>query len=200
MKHPVEGDLALFAGRDLNVLEDWRVRQHVARCEECRATVESYEALRSRTAELGELPAEISWNRLASEMKANIRLGLAAGECVAGARLGASSKPGALGFLRPAAWHTVMAYAGLIALVAAGILLQRPEPPALATAPAVAGSQLTATGDGIELSEAGGSFGLRYGAPRAREINYSADARGSMGARYVDTRTGYVTVVSVNVE
>jgi hypothetical protein len=198
MKHPVEGDLALFAGRDLNFLSEWRVGRHVAHCGQCRATVESFEALRPQTAALGELPPEIAWNRLASEMKANIRLGLAAGECVAGGRFGESAmkRPGLFGM--PAfGLHTALAYAGVVALVVAGVWLQRTEPPMPQTA--AVGTVLAATRDGIELSEAGGSFGLRYGRD-AKEINYSADAKGGMGARYVDSRTGYVTVVSVNVE
>src|SRR5207249_8996362 len=99
--------------------------------------------------------------------------------------------------------QTPLAYAGVVALVGAGLWLQRPEPPLALTAAAVDGNTvLAATRDGIELSESGGgSFGLRYGTPRdRREINYSADAKGAMGARYVDSRTGYVTVVSMNVE
>ena len=56
MKHPVEADLALFAGRDLNFLSEWRVGRHVSGCGECRATVESFESLRSETATLGDLP------------------------------------------------------------------------------------------------------------------------------------------------
>jgi len=31
-------------------------------------------------------------------------------------------------------------------------------------------------------------------------VNYSADASGAMGARYVDSGTGFVTVVNVNLE
>jgi hypothetical protein len=42
-------------------------------------------AARDNLVALNDLPA-ISWNRLAIEMKANIRLGLAAGECVRGGR------------------------------------------------------------------------------------------------------------------
>jgi hypothetical protein len=202
MKHPVEGDLALLASRDLDFFSQWRVGRHVAGCEQCRAVVESFEALRSKTAVLGELPPEIAWNRLASEMKANIRLGLSAGECVANGRFRPAPKQrGFFGF-NAAGYQTALAYAGVVLLVVAGLWLERPQPPAALSAVPGSGSELAATRDGVELSEAGGgSFGLRYGTPRdAREISYSADAKGGMGARYVDTRTGYVTVVSVNVE
>jgi hypothetical protein len=188
MKHSNEADLALFAGRDLSFISEWRVGRHVARCEQCRGTVDAFVSLRSETAALGELPAEIAWNRLASEMKANIRLGLAAGECVAGpSRVG-----GQAGF---SGLHTLLAYAAVILLVVAGVWLQRPVP--LERGRAV----LAATVDGIELTEGGRTLGLRYGASRdSKDVSYSADAKGGMGARYVDSNTGYVTVVNMNME
>ena len=187
MKHPNEADLALFAGRDLNFVFEWRIGRHVSRCEQCRGTVDAFVSLRSETATLGELPAGIAWNRLASEMKANIRLGLAAGECVAGpSRVG-----GQAGF---SGLHTLMAYAAVIMLVVAGVWLQRPVP-------LESRAVLAATVDGIELTEGGRSLGLRYGASRdVKDVSYSADAKGAMGARYVDSNTGYVTVVNMNME
>lgn len=92
MKHPNEADLALFAGHDLNFVSEWRIGRHVARCEQCRETADAFGSLRSDVAVLRELPADITWNRLASEMKANIRLGLAAGECVAGKHTASAAK------------------------------------------------------------------------------------------------------------
>jgi hypothetical protein len=195
MKHPLEADLALFAGHDLGLVSNWRVGNHVSRCEQCRATVEAFDALRSDTASLGELPSEIGWNRLASEMRANIRLGLAAGECVAGhASLGDTTKASVF-----SGYQMLLAYAGVIILVVAGLLLQRPAP-RLAHAGAVENGRpvLAATRQGVELSEAGASFGLQYGA--SGQVNYSADMRGAMGARYVDASTGHVMVVNVNLE
>jgi hypothetical protein len=188
MKHPDEADLALFAGHDLNFVSKWRIGRHVSRCEQCREAVEAFNSLRIQTAALGELPAGIAWNRLASEMKANIRLGLEAGECVAGP----SVTEGRSGLPLFSGLRTLLAYAALVALVVAGVWLQRPAP--VESGAAV----VAATRDGIELSEGGRSLGLRYGA--YGDVNYSADAKGAMGARYVDTSTGYVTVVNVNVE
>lgn len=200
MKHPNEADLALYAGHDLNFLTDWRVGRHVSRCEQCREMVDAFESLRAESAALAELPREVSWNRLASEMKANIRLGLEAGECVSG---GLDERmrwtPGFPGL------RALLAYGSLIALVVAGIWLQRPvETPALSQPEAAGVSVLEATHDGIELTESGRSLGLRYDASRdgkdSRYINYVADAKGAVGARYVDSNTGYVTVVNVNLE
>jgi hypothetical protein len=195
MKHPNEADLALFAGEDLNFVSEWRVGRHVAQCGECRETVDSFRSLRQETVGLGELSADIAWNRLASEMRANIRLGLEAGECVPG-----GSEEGSRWMLPEFSGpHTLLAYASLVALVVAGVWLQRPVAPTALIRPSESGAAVVAaTGGGIELSEGGRSLGLRYGA--SRDINYSADAKGAMGARYVDSNTGYVTVVKVNVE
>jgi hypothetical protein len=121
-------------------------------------------------------------------MKANIRLGLAAGECVSGPAV-AEDRAGLSGL------HMLLAYAAVILLVVAGVWLQRPVP--LENGRAV----LAATGDGIQLTEGGRSLGLRYGASKdVTDVSYSADAKGAMGARYVDSSTGYVTVVNVNME
>jgi len=195
MKHPLEADLALFAGHDLGFVSNWKIGNHVSRCEKCRATVEAFETLRSDTAELGEIPAEINWNRLASEMKANIRLGLAAGECVAGP----AARSEGLKASMFSGYQMLVAYAGVIILVVTGLLLQRPAPSVAHVGPVENGrTVLAATREGVELSEAGASFGLQYGA--SGQVNYSADMRGAMGARYVDANTGHVMVVNVNLE
>src|ERR1700694_2046354 len=81
MKHPSEASLALFAGGDLGRLRRGNIERHMAACSECRHDISEFSALRTDAGVLAELP-ELSWDRLAAEMKANIRLGLEAGECV----------------------------------------------------------------------------------------------------------------------
>ncbi|MFZ0936327.1 MAG: hypothetical protein WA015_18545, partial [Bryobacteraceae bacterium] len=81
MKHPNQATLALHAGGDLGAIARWRARRHLARCAECREEIARFEQLRQFLPSLADSP-ELQWNRLAAEMKANIRLGLAAGECV----------------------------------------------------------------------------------------------------------------------
>jgi len=187
MKHPTQETLALHAGGDLGFFARWRTRRHLAQCDDCRDEASRYEAVREITADLAEIP-ELSWNRLAAEMKANIRLGLAAGECVSGPAT-VADRAGFSGL------HTLMAYAAVILLVVAGVWLQRPVPFENGR------TVLAATGDGIELTEGGRSLGLRYGASKdIKDVSYSANAKGAMGARYVDNSTGYVTVVNVNME
>ena len=80
-KHPSEANLALFAGGELNRWTRWSVERHIAICDGCRRDISDFSALRADSAVLAELP-EAAWGPMAAEMKANIRVGLEAGECV----------------------------------------------------------------------------------------------------------------------
>src|SRR5215472_3808687 len=119
MKHPDEATLALFAGEDLGVVAQWRTRRHLAGCAQCRGVVAEFAHLRREVTDLNDLP-DISWNRLAAEMKANIRVGLAAGECIRDTR-----QPLAEGF---SGMRAALACASVAALLLAGLLLERPAP------------------------------------------------------------------------
>ena len=124
MTHPDQSILALYAGEDLGWFSRKRTERHLAGCPQCRDEVRELAAVREELAALKELP-EISWNRLAIEMKANIRLGLAAGECVrtrAALRMDGCVWP-ALQRQRPLA-----ACASVMVLVAVGLVLERPVP------------------------------------------------------------------------
>jgi len=189
MTHPSESDLALYAGNDLGWFARRRAQHHLAGCRQCRDEVEGFASLRDELAGRNELPA-LSWNRLAAEMKANIRLGLAAGECVRGEPSGAAL-----------AWmgggRAVAACASVMALLAAGLFIERPSPPA----PQVTASDsavLRATANGIELNQGGQTLSLLDG--RSDKVTYSAGAQGSMRARYVDSDTGNVTINNVYVQ
>src|SRR5262245_31994762 len=81
MRHPEETTLALHSSGDLGWFAGWRTERHVAHCARCRDEVAAYREMREMLPDLAELP-EVAWNRLAADMRANIRLGLAAGECV----------------------------------------------------------------------------------------------------------------------
>lgn len=191
MKHPSEATLALHAGNDLGLLARWRLERHLAGCDACRDEVQSFVSAREIAPELAETP-EIAWNRLAAEMKANIRLGLAAGECVRSEAAGSGSAvlPG----FRPA-----VAVASLVALMATGVLLDRPRPH-----PMVAKQQgvvLQHTSDGIQVRDGSEAIGLMHVNVRdARDVTYTVGAQGSMRARYVDPDTGYVTINNVYAE
>ena len=189
MTHPSQSTLALYAGKDLGWWARRRTERHLSNCRECRAEVDAFASLPDELVDLEEMPA-LPWSRLAAEMKANIRLGLAAGECVRGEKSG-----------EPVSWFSggraVVACAGIMALLAMGLLLERPAPP---VPPVMArqGSLLRATAGGIELDQGGQSLSLLH--IRAGDVTYSAGAQGSMRARYVDSDTGNVTINNVYVQ
>jgi anti-sigma-K factor RskA len=192
MRHPNQSTLALYAGQDLGWFARRRTERHLARCRECRDEVRAFVSARDTMIALNELPA-ISWSRLAIEMRANIRLGLEAGECVRGERTAGLLAP--FGMLSSA--RTMTAWASVMALVAAGLFLQRPTPMA---PPAVAsdGAVLRATATGIELNQGGQTLSLLGG--HSADVTYSAGAQGSMRAGYVDSDTGNMTINNVYVQ
>jgi hypothetical protein len=188
MRHPNQATLALHAGGDLGAFARWRTARHVSRCEECRQEIAAYERMRSILPDLAETP-EIQWNRLAAEMTANIRLGLAAGECV---RPAAESKRGP----RLTGFRAAVAFASIAALVAAGVTLERPAP--ASNEPPGIIAEATPGGAGIQMREGRQAFRLMHSG--ALKVTYTAGAQGSMEARYVDRETGYITVNTIDVD
>lgn len=95
--HWPEAQLALFARGDLRMWRRARVKRHIAVCEQCASVANEFAQMREALAEAAlALPPELNgaaWASLASEMTANIRLGIAAGECVADRRGSLSGRP-----------------------------------------------------------------------------------------------------------
>ena len=185
MRHPNQATLALHAGGDLGPIRSWWMARHLARCAECREEVAGYNEMRELLPELAELP-EISWNRMAAEIKANVRLGLEAGECV---------RPVEMPLHRASltGWRAAVAFASVIVLVGGCLVLERPAPQPRHTAE----SAVESTNDGIQYQ--GGDdlmLGLMNGG--AQKAVYTLDAQGSMGARYIDPVTGSITVNTVS--
>jgi hypothetical protein len=185
-KHPAESILALYAGGDLGIVGRWRTARHVDRCERCQAGVARFEAVREEVATLDDLPG-IAWNRIAGEMKANIRLGLAAGEIVRNSR---SEERRTL--VRPRA---LVAAGCVAALLMAGFWLQYPAPRLAARD---RGVRLEMTEAGIALRDGNRVMTLVNG--RQSGVVYTAGAQGVMRARFVDSETGQVTINNVYVE
>jgi hypothetical protein len=146
---------------------------------------------------LGEMP-EVPWNRLSAEMKANIRLGLAAGECVR-----VNEVPLRKSLFSGA--RAAVALASVAALVVTGLLLEHPVPPRQnfnrgGLYPlSVEGIVVESTKDGIVVGHGREAIELRHPA-NAKSVTYSVDAQGAMRARYVDPTTGNVTVNNVYVQ
>jgi hypothetical protein len=181
MRHPRTTDLALFAGEDLAFFTRHQVKRHLAGCVRCRERVEKFTAMRGELRHLSEFP-DVHWGRLAAEMKANIHLGLEAGECV---------NDSFRFFPAGSAW---LAYAGTLALLAIAVWIGLPGPQPMPANPPGA-AVLAATGDGIELKQGETSFSLIHG--RAGDVMLSVSAQGAMRARYLDAETGFVTVNNV---
>jgi hypothetical protein len=193
MKHPSQATLALQAGGDLRLFARWRTERHLRRCTRCREEVEAFETARQAVPDLAEIP-ELPWNRLAAEMKANIRLGLAAGECVRAGELPLRETPLFTGA------RAIIAMASVAVLLVTGIVLERPAP--ITTAYAEDGMVVQATSHGIQVRKGGQE--LRLNNPDEltpdERVLYAPDAQGSMRARYVDPKTGYVTINYVYAE
>jgi hypothetical protein len=190
MKHPNQATLALHAGGDLGFFARWKLERHLATCDRCRDELDAFAATREIMPELAEIP-EVHWNRLAAEMRANIRLGLEAGECV---RTGEPPLRERRIFTGARA---AVALASVLALLVSGIVLEHPAP----TVVADEGIVFQATKDGIQVRRGGQA--LRLMNPDQLEpqrVMYSPDAQGSMRARYVDPETGNVTTNNVYAE
>jgi len=201
-RHVAETDLALFASRDLSLWKRALVGMHVRGCGRCRELAEVYRSDRSELSDVtADLPEGLDWDRLSAEMTANIRVGLAAGECVAPR----SRRIAALG------WRPAAVIAGISVLMAAGWWLNMPpaQTQALGRAmrsiwrgrPALVderGPMVAVSASGIELRENGSALGVSQGP--ARPIAVSVSAQGSASARYVDADTGQITITSVYVQ
>ncbi len=188
MKHPNQATLALHAGGDLGPIARWRAQRHLARCAECREEVARFERYRQLLPSLDD-SQELHWNRLAAEMKANIRLGLAAGECVR------AYEPAGAGSIWSGA-RVGVALASVAVLLATGVVLEHPGP----TVARDTGVVVQATADGVQVREGGQSLGLMHSGTSREAVTYQVGAQGSVEARYVDSETGYVTVNKVDVE
>jgi hypothetical protein len=194
--HPSETDLALLAGGDCGRLRRFLLNRHVARCGDCRDTVASFTEVRSETLELasdkaGAMPVA-DWNRLAGEMRANIRLGLAAGECVGAAP--AAILPPALNSWKA---HLAMGAVCVLLLTGAGIFLRGLLPNDNPTG-VVHAAVLQSNSTGVQVTTGASSMTLMNHGDVAGDQTVSSD--GAIRSSYVDGDTGTVTITSVYVE
>jgi hypothetical protein len=187
MKHPSQEILALHAGGDLGWMARWKTTRHLADCGRCAAEVAAFGRFRATLPELRQIP-EVPWNRIAAEMRANIRVGLAASECVR-----ESAGPLRVSPLFSGARAT-LALASVLALMVSGLVLEGPAPRvARANEPVV-----QATSNGVQRRSGDQAFGLMHDG--ASSVTLTVGAQGTMGARYTDPETGYVTMTKVYVE
>jgi hypothetical protein len=211
-RHVSETDLALYASGDLSLWQRATAHLHVRQCELCRERVTEFrtDARALRDAAAG-LPEGLDWGRLSAEMTANIRVGLAAGECVAPRKRVLAAVPGSISQIwRPMAMASAVTLA-LAVLLVGGWWLNMPPQDAQRLSgamksiwhgrqvmPSDRGPVIEASSEGIELRKDGGSLGVSQNA--ARLMTVSVSTQGSASAHYVDQDTGQVTVTSVYVQ
>ncbi len=200
--HPAEFALALYATGDLPVLDRLRVRFHLSSCEPCRKLSEAYRGDQAWIEEKSsELPEGVNWDRLSREMTATIRVGLAAGECVAPRERKAPIR----------GWRPVAVAAGLMVVLGSAWWLNVPEAQNESLKRAMVaifhrGTTLnedrrptvSASSTEIKLVENGGTLSMSQSGQSP--VAVSVNAEGSASARYVDTDTGQVTITSVYVQ
>jgi hypothetical protein len=179
--HPSETELALLAGGECGAVSRYLLNRHVRQCEICLDTVTEFATLRNNVA--AEMP-DLDWNRLEAEMRANIHLGLEAGECV--------RKPRGERFWNP---QLAVAFASLLLLVGAGYFLRPPTVP-VAAAPAASGSVLESSEFGLELRS--GASSLTILNHHGSVADQTVSAQGVIRASYIDA--GGVTTNNVYME
>lgn len=184
--HPSEIELAQYSGGDLSLWKRWAVTRHVRTCVRCREALDDFAAAGDELRALSdELPAGVNWTRLSAEMKANIRLGLAAGECVGPAPV--FPAPDRTG------WRAAVVLASASLIVIVGWWLNTPVPKAQPAASAqVQGVLLEAIDGGIELKQDDRAMTLRH--PHNENVTLTVNTQGSVRARYIDSDTGQVTI------
>lgn len=184
MTHPNESRLALYAGDDLPLLARLRIAIHVRGCEGCHRQLEELRGIRDwMRLQHQAMPAGLRWDALASEIKANIRLGLAAGRCV--------DVPEPLSEPRGFRWPAPAMALPVLLLVVAGWMLQSMQPP---LQPASADFVVDASSSGIGVERDGRGFTLLQ--PRGENVVLSVTGEAA-GARYVDSESGQVTISHV---
>jgi len=187
VKHPSEVDLALYSGGDLPFWRRWKVAWHARGCPECRREAERFrDETNSIAGAASELPDDLNWDRLAAEMRANIRVGLQAAECVAPAEVPA----------RAMNWRVAVALASLALVVVSGFWLHAPRPPDMAETGA--GVVLSATAEGLELLDEDRALTLMHAS--SEPVMLSVNVDGAMAEHYVDDETGMVTINNVYVQ
>jgi anti-sigma factor RsiW len=196
MHHPNETDLALYAGNDLGRLARVRVDWHLRSCGKCQQDVTEFSSMRAEAIRSAAEP-EVNWDRLAAEMKANIRLGLEAGECIG---------PAASRSRMPSPWSwAALATAALIGIVAGGeIWINHPgslntasNPPAKTTAASLQEVVLEVKNSGIQMRDGDSVTSEVSNSNDRGAVVYSVNAQGGVGASYVDPDTGTATVNNI---
>ncbi len=181
-QHPSIRLLALDAGGDLPLWRRLAVRLHLLGCPACAAERRALADARAKLrAGADEMPKGLDWERLAGEMKANIRLGLAAGSIVD--ERAVAPRPEAFG------WRLAVVAGSMAFVMLTGWVLQTPPRP-------VAQNVVFETRpDGLALRQRGSTLTLLQ--PEQEVVATTVSWDGGARSSFVDTETGQVTIHNV---
>jgi hypothetical protein len=171
---------ALRSGQDEHTMD--RLLRRVRKSDDDDALAAEFAEIREQMPAFRELPEHFAWEPLAADMKANIALGLEAGEAV---------KPRLLG--PPLSLQARLVIAALTLLMISGYWWQMPRRQSSSAELQRAVLQ-TAPGQ-VGMSENDASFALVF--PELQASTVFSGASGSMRADFVDDETGQLTVAHV---
>jgi len=184
--------LALYSGGELSWWSRWAAGRHIRSCEACSGELRAFSEARQDLRQRAEgLPEGLNWNRLAAEMKANIHLGLEAGEIAAGRMSVAersddfADEPAYRAFFKPMA---ALASVAVFLYGATWVLSNGPKDREVISAQVL----LTTTADGIEYQGNGSALTLLQAG--AKPVSLKVGAGSGLRAQYVDEETGQVTI------
>lgn len=197
--HPSAEILALFSTSDLPLLDRWKIRRHLYRCEHCESQLAVFRAARvefkrqARNETLTGFEAIADWSRLEREMEGNIVVGLAAARCI-------EKRPHSRSLLIKCSFAS-----GFAMLFVLGWVTHVPSEQTERLYSALAGAftghrvhpykgpVLRSLPDGIVVGSQEGSLTILH--PASAVI--TASGTSSVAARYVDDETGQVTITKV---
>jgi hypothetical protein len=193
--HPDAPTLALLAGGELPFWRRWSAAWHVRLCSQCQTELRQFRALRAalpaealdESAAADALPG-VAWSVFEAEMRANIRLGLAAGAL--------AGEPESVPQPAPAAavpfWRWATVCGALVFVLGAGWWLGTPRH----TPTPVVQSVLTLPVEGDDSGTAQAP-GFELLVPASDTARTEADFNGGTRARLIDGETGRVTLQQV---
>ena len=191
-RHPASSTLALLCTGDLPLLAALRTRWHLHSCAECTREFEAFRSarveLKREAGESGECGS--AWNALEAEMRANIRLGLAAGSLASGS-LGEHEARGAETPLNAAPWRWAAVCGAVVFVLLAGWSLRTTGGMSVASVP----------GQQAHVAQpAAHDAGIQLLVPVAGVSRTETDFDGSTRSRVIDSETGQVTLQQVYVQ
>jgi len=197
VKHPSIQSLALYSGGELPFWTKWTMQRHVRGCAQCQHEVALFrESTESVLAETDEMPAGVQWERLAGEMRANIRLGIEASDAISAYGPIVESGPS-----QGMSWRMAALATGFVLLLSIGYWLNAAKKSEhLAAMRGPEPVIVEASEQGVGMSD--GTKGLVLQGPKTnhRAAFVTVSTVGSAGVQYVDEETGQITVNHVYVE